>query len=645
MAQVFLSYARDDLDRAKTLAAAIERAGHSVWWDGELEGGAEYGREIDEALKAADVVVVLWSKHSIGSAWVRDEAAAGRDTGRLVPVRLDECEPPLGFRQFQTIDLSRWKGGGGADLKTLASAVAAKVARGPKTPNPAVPPSVVEPESKQKVLAAVLAPLLIIGAAGGAAFWYVSIDRYKVPSIAIVGAAGAADRRASQSLARALSVDIGSLQTASTSSFALRDSDGGDTDYVVKVSAPESASADLSLLSRPDSQILWSGHFEQPAGTYESLRMQAATRLASVLSCLMEGSPASGRQLDEATLKLYLIGCEKSGDEYDEMPDPARLGQFGKVVDRSPRFAPALAQLALLEVNGGLNSAARSHLALARRLNPHLGKIYLAERNLLPRFKWRERQAILQRGLVMSPDDALLHASLGFELSQVGRMNDAVSSSAHALELDPLSPLIRANYIQHLANAGRLSQAQNELQKAEKIWPSSKMLADARYAFDLRLGDAANALRILRENQDKAVSLDSSSQAPNPGVELFLKARLKPATENIDRTVEAYMARYRKDPMEIGSMLLSLGAFGRTDQAFEVLAHEAGTGPLAESTAIFFRPYMSSIRNDRRFMALAARLGLVRYWTDTGKWPDFCLETKVGYDCKKEAAKFSPAQR
>ena len=52
---------------------------------------------------------MLWSAQSVQSAWVRDEAAAGRDSGRLVPVMIDETDPPLGFRQFQSIDLSRWK--------------------------------------------------------------------------------------------------------------------------------------------------------------------------------------------------------------------------------------------------------------------------------------------------------------------------------------------------------------------------------------------------------------------------------------------------------------------------------------------------------------------------------------------------------
>src|SRR5437764_15363007 len=101
MASVFLSYDRDDADKARPLAHALEKAGHDVWCDLHVRGGAQFSKVIEEALKAADVVVVLWSKQSVESAWVRDEAGAGRDSGRLVPVTIDGTEPPLGFRQFQ----------------------------------------------------------------------------------------------------------------------------------------------------------------------------------------------------------------------------------------------------------------------------------------------------------------------------------------------------------------------------------------------------------------------------------------------------------------------------------------------------------------------------------------------------------------
>jgi hypothetical protein len=76
-----------------------------VWWDAALEGGHHFAAEIERELNAADVVVVVWSKASITSNWVLDEAMHGRDRGCLIPVRFDDTPPPLGYRQIQTIDL------------------------------------------------------------------------------------------------------------------------------------------------------------------------------------------------------------------------------------------------------------------------------------------------------------------------------------------------------------------------------------------------------------------------------------------------------------------------------------------------------------------------------------------------------------
>ena len=105
MARIFLSYAREDVDSAKQLAEAVGRAGHEVWWDRHIQGGSRFTTEIDRALKDAEVVIVLWTDASVESAWVQDEAAEGRDTGRLVPVSFNGCRPPLGFRQFHTVAL------------------------------------------------------------------------------------------------------------------------------------------------------------------------------------------------------------------------------------------------------------------------------------------------------------------------------------------------------------------------------------------------------------------------------------------------------------------------------------------------------------------------------------------------------------
>ena len=127
MAKVFLSYARADASAAKQLAECIERAGHQVWWDHQIEGGSRFTAEIDRELKGADAVVVIWTKSSVESPWVQDEAAEGRDSGCLVPVLLGTDKPPLGFRQFQSIDFGSWNGEGDPPaLEALVRAIGQK---------------------------------------------------------------------------------------------------------------------------------------------------------------------------------------------------------------------------------------------------------------------------------------------------------------------------------------------------------------------------------------------------------------------------------------------------------------------------------------------------------------------------------------
>ena len=64
-----------------------------------------FDRVIEQQLEAAKSVVVLWSKESVASEWVRTEAAAAVERGILVPVLIDQVKPPLEFRRRQTLTL------------------------------------------------------------------------------------------------------------------------------------------------------------------------------------------------------------------------------------------------------------------------------------------------------------------------------------------------------------------------------------------------------------------------------------------------------------------------------------------------------------------------------------------------------------
>ena len=106
MHDVFLSYAHEDHDAVARLVEALQEGGLSVFWDRELRPGQRWSDVIEAALNASAAVVVVWSRASAGSSWVKAEAAAAMDRNVLVPVRIDDVPIPLPFGQIQTADLS-----------------------------------------------------------------------------------------------------------------------------------------------------------------------------------------------------------------------------------------------------------------------------------------------------------------------------------------------------------------------------------------------------------------------------------------------------------------------------------------------------------------------------------------------------------
>jgi len=110
MAEVFVSYARPDEPHAERVAEALRGHGYGVWRDDELPAHRAYSEVIEERLKSARAVVVLWSAEAAKSQWVRAEADAARAAGTLVQAAIDGSIPPMPFNQIQCADLSGWDG-------------------------------------------------------------------------------------------------------------------------------------------------------------------------------------------------------------------------------------------------------------------------------------------------------------------------------------------------------------------------------------------------------------------------------------------------------------------------------------------------------------------------------------------------------
>ena len=112
MADVFISYAREDRETARRLAEHIEKAGGSVWWDRSLLPGDRFSRLIRAQLEEAGWVIVLWSESSVDSDWVEAEAGFAREADKLVPALIEDVRPriPLEFVRMHAADLTGWSG-------------------------------------------------------------------------------------------------------------------------------------------------------------------------------------------------------------------------------------------------------------------------------------------------------------------------------------------------------------------------------------------------------------------------------------------------------------------------------------------------------------------------------------------------------
>ena len=140
MADIFISYSRSDRARADTLARELGRHGWAVWWDREIPPGKTFDEVIEEALTNAKCVIVLWSRESVQSEWVKAEASEAAKRRVLVPILADEVKIPLEFRRIQSARLTDWNDlPANPDWDQLEQALATLVGQRAKTQPPRAP--------------------------------------------------------------------------------------------------------------------------------------------------------------------------------------------------------------------------------------------------------------------------------------------------------------------------------------------------------------------------------------------------------------------------------------------------------------------------------------------------------------------------
>lgn len=465
---VFLSYSRSDEAKARQLAVALEATGYEVWWDALIEGGAAYSLSIESALNSADAVLVLWSAKSVESDWVRDEAAQGRERHRLVPLSLDGTKAPLGFRQYQLIDLTHWHGREGApEVEAIERAIASVAGQKVVRPKP------LPPVSRRALLlagggaAAVVAgggAWLVwdasLGRSGGAASLSIAVLPFKnlsgdqsqayfsdgltdeirtaltrINSLRVLASTSSEtaseDQKAPKAIARELGVQFllsGSVQRAGDAVRIATDLIDGDSGFT--------RWSDSSIRKLTD---IFAVQGEIARTVAEAMSVQVAT-----------SAPAPGGTRNVAAYEHYLQGRALFNLAKDEGTDRAALADYELAISEDPDFALA-------------------HAARSRSLAAFAGE-YAKANQLKPLYD--EAIAAARRAIAIAPNLAEAYLALGFALF-TGKLDLAAARPAYdrAYQLGRGNADVVLLFALYCSRAGRATQATEAVEQAVALDP------------------------------------------------------------------------------------------------------------------------------------------------------------------------------
>lgn len=651
MGQVFLSYAREDLDRAKRVASALEKAGFSVWWDRHLSGGSEYSREIEQALKAAAAVVVLWSRVSVNSAWVRDEAAKGRDSGRLIPATLDGTEPPLGFGQLHTIDLQGQARRRAAGVQEIITATKAKVSGGAASGVGSVTGAPAGGAFfKDRLLrprqVAIFAAMVLAVVVGAAVYLF-------NPSSLVTSRPGAGDggtiaispfealspdhetqrvaRLASDAVERTFATNfIETLTSRSATPAALRNADYQLNGTVDRQSSELIASA--SIIDTKSGQTVWATEHKRPVDDGRPLANELAISVADVLRCAFYSQSRMQKYRAAEVVSRILRWCEAERSRQEQTDQLPGIAQ--ELVKAAPKSGQAYAYLAMGLVlaqpdrRQDIYSAARRAL----ELDPNSGGARFALAAVPdPRVTLAEREKINREGMRLDPGFMYNRAHLAALMMTVGRMDEAQDLQGQVVSEYPLDHYIRGIWAFQLARSGSLQQARAEFNRIEQLQPGSRAVGGHAIRMEILFGDPLK-VRALAE-------FSKLSEQDKSCLNFIIDARVSKRSPS-PREISAKCGESRQ--LSLG---LVNGLFGNVDEAYAHL-HQNFDSYLAEPRRgpwFVYYPGLEALRADPRFIPTVARLGHPQYWLSTGKWPDFCSEETLPYDCRR-AAKAAVAQ-
>ena len=474
MADVFVSYKREDAARVRKLVAALREQGLDVWWDEDIPPSAPWEATIERALREAKTVIVCWSPDAVASENVRSEARVAREAGRLIQVFMRPCSLPLFFGERQGVDLSNWRGkAGDPRIATIVDCVReAAIGERQKVSGRAERRRAVH----RRLPLAVAVVLVLLGSLAG--WWLLSPAKAQRPmTIAVLPfrALNPADANLVDAIwddtRGAISRNPNLRVLGRRAVEAMADKDLEPKEYRRKIGADylldgsvqragDEVRMKVSLTRTQDGAEVWS---DDVGGKLDDV-FAFQSKIANEVEGRIRGrvAPGGGAKAQNIATsgEVYSLFADARAKIRQRDPESVRDGiaTLKKALALDPNYAPAWAQLGVAtglslnrRVDVGVDrqeAAAVSYLKRALQLAPNLAYAHAAlamVQNFPP-----ELEGELHKAVALDPNDAEAWTWLGNFYALENRHPDALRARSRALEIEPLWSTTVANRLNSL---------------------------------------------------------------------------------------------------------------------------------------------------------------------------------------------------
>jgi len=386
---------------------------------------------------------------------------------------------------------------------------------------------------------------------------------------------------------------------------------------------------------------LWSMEFKRDRREASDLPMEVAARVADVVNIAIFARSAKPPLTDDSSLSALLQANDMIRDTQSDWAQMIERAQG--VVARHPEFAFGHDVLAASYADAAesidiphraqaMSDAARREAMVTLELDPADAGAYVVLAGLEPTH--RAGEAMLLRGIKYArhPKEPLgaLYSYEASLLSNVGRLHEALSVQLVAHATDEWGPPKTAQLARAYANVGNLPAARSWIQKGIQLWPNHSGVRRVRQYIAAFYEQPSEALATFDAMDTRA----PSGRDENEVWRSFIRAKAGHSKQLAAQTVLEVRESADQGTISRENEIMMLAALGQTTQAMEA-ANSALDHQRLESWFLF-APVTRNLRQDPGFVSLANRMGLLKYWREAGKRPDFCTDPAARSECSPQ---------